>query len=192
MYGVPNTAWAKDVIKVPFVKDRLVELAKSLPPSSCKTIDFDVARLRLGNFIVNQANHICKVNGIGYEESDELCANTYEETVRNCALAIAGKQPVYVMKSESNNSIYVSPHYVWALRFWHEWLHFRLDADFSADGEHKVAEFHLRAVEQEFGKHSLEAKLCIAETHMQVQYYAMHGEFVKDQLAFCKAVIQKY
>jgi hypothetical protein len=185
MYGTPNFTKTR-------TPNELAELAKSLPPSSCKTTDFDVARIRLGNFIVAQANRICDVNQIGYEESDGKCANTYEECKLNVALAIAKKQPVYVMKSEAEHSIYVSPHFVWALRFWHEWLHFMLDADFSPDGEHKVSEFHRTRVEQEFGKHSLEAKLCIAETSMQVQYFAMHGEFVKNQLEFARAMIKKY
>lgn len=172
--------------------NRLAELAKSVPAVNCKTDDFDVARIRLGNFVVQVVNNLCKIHGISYEENDEKCANTYQEAVDNVRAALANKQPVYVMKSATDKSIYVSPHYVWALRMWHEWLHYSLAADFSRDGEHKVSEAHLRAVEYEFGAGSLEAKLCIAETHMQVLYYAMHGEFVVDQLEFCKAMIQKY
>lgn len=167
-------------------------VGKSIPPAVQRTEDIDIAIERLGKFIERKANEWSRVLSVSYEESDEHVFDSFEEAVKNVEGALAMKHPVYVLKAEADHSVYGKPHVVWALRFWHEVLHYVLNADFSEAGEFKVSLAHIRDAEEEFGKGSLEAKLMHAETLGQVSYYWVHGEFVKDQKAFDLNYIKRF
>lgn len=171
--------------------NRLAELAKSVPAVSCKTDDFDVARIRLGNFIVAKANEICRVNNISYEESKNA-PETFEGIIAGFAESFMHLKPFYVSSIGCNNTVYIAPYINWAFRFWHDYLHFKHNLTLSFIDELMVSNIHVHEVELEFGVNSLEAKIMQIDTAAQALYYKIHKEHVYDQLEFCKAMIQKY
>lgn len=171
--------------------NHLAELAKSLPANNCKTDDFDVARIRLGNFIVAKANEICRVNNISYEES-MFAPESFEGIIKGFAEAFMNRKPFYVSSVGCDETVYIAPYINWAFRFWHDYLHFKHNLTLSFIDELMVSNIHVHEVELEFGVNSLEAKIMQIDTAAQAMYYQIHKDFVVDQLAFCKAMIQKY
>lgn len=171
--------------------NRLAELAKSVPAVSCKTDDFDVARILLGNFVVAKANEICRVIHISYEAS-ENAPETFEGIIAGFAESIMHHKPFYVSSVGCDKTVYIAPYVNWAFRFWHDYLHFTHNLTLSFIDELMVSNIHVHEVELEFGVNSLEAKIMQIDTAAQAMYYQIHKDFVVDQLAFCKAMIQKY
>lgn len=161
-------------------------------PNVQRTNQLTVARERLSSFVKRMAHECTRRSGINYEESDAKSCESWEATKAMFQQAQTLNQPVYVRKSDSENSIYTSEAANWAFRFWHDYLHYKHDLTFSFIDEVLVGQFQVSATEREFGEESLEAKLMAADTIGQVLYYQMHGEFVANQLSFVTSAIQKH
>lgn len=91
---------------------------------------------------------------------------------------------IHVWSGASDTTIYGDASVNHAMRAWHDALHVELDADFTLDGERRVA---LRQAEL-IGCSKL-APIILAEVLGQVEYFQTHGQFPKDQLAFVKAYL---
>lgn len=156
------------------------------------THDLNVARHRLSKFVMQKADSVTRNNHINYEESDTKSSNNYEDMRANMYRAIKGLSPFYVYKSASENTIYTNPCYNWAFRFWHDWLHYSLKADFSYEQELVVGNKQMADVAIEFGLGSLEWLLMQFDTIIQVEYYKKHGDFMSNQWAECVEWIAPY
>lgn len=155
----------------------------TLHPSCHKTNNFEMARARLSKFVERQALHISRVTGINYEDSEEA-PSTYEEVRQEFMTAKALNKPVRIYRGASDKTIYTSASVNWAFRFWHDYIHFYYELDFSEADELAVGSVQCAAVAAEFGLGSLEYRMMHQDTIGQVLYFAKTGEFIDDQLAF--------
>lgn len=149
------------------------------------THSLDLARTKLSMWVFQQAEALKRTHGLTYEESDNA-PESYEGVVAafDASLNNTGI-PILVRKSDSDCTIYLAEFHNWAFRFWHDFLHFWLKADFSLSGEARVAETQIYLCREEFGKDSLEAKLFAADVLGQLAYYHIHNEHVVNQRKFC-------
>lgn len=83
----------------------------------------------------------------------------------------------------SDNTIYGDKAVNWAFRAWHDSLHIALNADFTLQGEIRVALEQARQLESDYL-----AKVMLAEIKGQAEYFAINGQFPADQASF----INKY
>lgn len=160
----------------------------NLPSNNCRTKDFEIARIRLSKFVEQQAFYVTRVYGVNYEETEDA-PSTYADLRTSFEKALANKSPYYVYKGACEDILFTAPHYNWAGRFWHDWLHYSHSLDFGYTDEVKVGELQCQAVIAEFGKDSLEHKLMHADTIGQTEYYRDHEAFVQDQLSFVRNYI---
>lgn len=159
----------------------------TLPASVQRTNDIETARVRLSNFIMRRVNQITRVTGINYEESIDA-PSTYEEVRAEFSQAITLNKPVRVYSGASDDTIYTHPSVNWAFRFWHDYIHFTRELDFSTRDEVLVGEVQCAEVAAEFGLGSLEYLLMREDTIGQVEYFAHYGEFIANQREY---VMQK-
>lgn len=90
-----------------------------------------------------------------------------------------------MLKDHSDDVIFASPVFNWAMRFWHDTRHVWLGADFSTEAELAVASCHLaRAKAFGLGPGSLEYALLQADTVGQTLFVAKMHRFVVHQLQF--------
>lgn len=155
----------------------------STMPASNRTNNLLIARTRLSDFVTRKAQHVTRITGVNYEECDN--APDSFDTVKECFnAALRNVQPYKVFKGASDNTIYLKPHHNWAFRFWHDYLHFVRDLDFSTEHEIRVGQIQMAEVAQEFGLGSLEYLLMEIDTVKQVEHFAHTGQFVENQLEF--------
>lgn len=159
-------------------------LVSPLPPSVQRTQNISVARGRLGKFIERKAQEITRVHGVHFEETATGAPSTYLEIVDMYLKCLTHGVPFLVDSNNSEDTIYPYPSMNWSFRFWHDWLHASHRLTLSFMDEIKVGLIQLQAVREEFGVHSLEAKLMASETIGQAVHHEMHGEFVEQQRAF--------
>jgi hypothetical protein len=103
--------------------------------------------------------------------------DTFETLSRN----IGG---LVVWDGGSDNTIYGDAKVNWAFRAWHDSLHLKLNADFSLEGETRVALEQARILG---GYH---AEIVLAEVIGQAEYFAKHGEFPTNQVEFIKSYLK--
>lgn len=157
-----------------------------LPPSIQMTRDLEVARMRLSKFVREQALKITRINHINFEESEQA-PETYEDICIEFSRAKTLNKPVRVFKGASDNTIYDTPATNWSFRFWHDYLHYSRELDFSMQGEKLVGAIQCANVISEFGLGSLEYQLMHIDTIGQVNHYAKTGKFVDNQLEFARS-----
>ena len=149
---------------------------------------FQQARMHLTHEMIHHAERIKKQLGFGYEESMDA-PDTYEKLkaayAHSCATGFA--LPVYA--GASDDTIYMTREGNWAFRFIHDIYHVFLDADFTIEGEYRVAEYHLDKIAKKFGKGSFEYRILAADTIGQVEYFHSYGEFPLDQKKFVRDMI---
>ena len=152
------------------------------------THNLDLARAKLSKWVFQQAEALKRKYGLTYEESDDA-PETYEGVAAAFSASLNNTGiPILVRKSDSDSTIYLAEFHNWAFRFWHDFVHFWLKADFSLSGEAKVAESQIYLCQEEFGKDSLEAKLFAADELGQLAYFHIHNEHVANQYKFCVAM----
>ena len=79
-------------------------------------------------------------------------------------------------------TIYVRPEDNYAMRFWHDVTHVRLEADFTVDGETSVAEAHPDLLScYGYGPEALEYQMLKADTFGQLYFSLATGTFPVDQ-----------
>lgn len=142
---------------------------------------FDKALDNLRKFFIYRAEHYCRTFNVHYEEADDA-PQEWEAIKRQF---IPGRV-VQVAKGGLEHSLFGAA-YEYALRFWHDALHVKLNADLSLEGELAVAVEHLKEVEHEFGARSLEAIILAADTFGQTLFFRLKGGFVSNQHDYTKA-----
>lgn len=151
----------------------------------------DKARAELTLYMIHQADKLCDELGFGYVESD-TAPEKFNQLKATFARSLRTREALPVFAGGSDNTIYTSKEGNWAFRFCHDVAHVLLNAGFSTADEARVVKYQGDKIAKHFGKGSIEYKLFMADALGQVTYYAIHGEFVSDQLAFAKAQLIKF
>jgi hypothetical protein len=112
------------------------------------------------------------VKGLRYDVSD-IAPSTYE------AILSTKTSRLVVWSGGSDKTIYGAASVNHAFRAWHDSLHIQLGAEFTLDGEIRVAREQARLI----GSDKL-GDILIAEVKGQAEYFAKHGEFPVDQVKF--------
>lgn len=145
--------------------------------------EFDRARTNLHHFVLKTARNVARSVGFGYEEVDN--APETLQSIREAFLkARKDRQAFPVFAGASDKTVYLSAEGNWAFRFWHDILHVIHASDTTFEDEVKLGYLHVQAVEKEFGKGSLEARIMGWDTVGQSAYHAMMGNFPEDQAGF--------
>lgn len=93
----------------------------------------------------------------------------------------------------SGTTIFGTPEVNHSFRAWHDWCHWKAEANFSLQGETEVCNTMLQHIQVFYG---LTSKTCywrsilIAEIIGQSRYYEKHNDYVSDQRAFCVAYMK--
>ncbi len=95
------------------------------------------------------------------------------------ALKSQGVASLIVWSGASDNTIYGDASVNHAMRAWHDSLHLSLNADFTLQGELRVALEQARLV-----KNDALAEIIIAEVYGQALFFDKHGEFPVNQVEF--------
>lgn len=141
------------------------------------------ARHNLSGFVSRMAEHIVSVTGVGYEASLNAPETLTDiKAAWEYALQTGNAFPVWSGASES--TIYTAKGCNWDFRFWHDFLHVQHLKETNLADELFLGRLHVEAVEEEFGKGSLEALLMEADTIGQSNHCAETGAFPVDQLQF--------
>lgn len=90
-----------------------------------------------------------------------------------------------VWSGASENTIYGSPLVNYAFRAWHDSLHKLLGAEFTLDGEIRVAREQARVIG------GMYAEIVIAEVEAQAKHLELLGYFPVDQYAFICDYLKK-
>jgi hypothetical protein len=151
------------------------------------TQDLTIARLRLSKFVREQALKITRINRINFEESEQA-PESYVDVCNEFNQAKLLNKTVRVYKGASENTKYDTPATNWSFRFWHDYLHYSRQLDFTVQSEKLVGGIQCANVASEFGLGSLEYKLMHLDTIEQVNHYERTGQFVENQLGFAKAI----
>jgi hypothetical protein len=145
--------------------------------------EFDRARANLHHFVLRTARNVARSVGFSYEERED--APDTLQSIREAFLKSRNDRsgfPVYA--GASDKTIYLSPEGNWAFRFWHDILHVIHASNTTFEDEVKLGWLHVQAVEKEFGKGSLEARIMGWDTVGQSAYHVMMGNFPEDQREF--------
>lgn len=145
--------------------------------------EFDRARSNLHHFVLRTARNVARSVGFGYQEVDS--APETLQSIREAFLkARKDRQAFPVYAGASEKTVYLSPEGNWAFRFWHDILHVIHASDTTFEDEVKLGWLHVQAVEKEFGKGSLEARIMGWDTVGQSAYHSILGNFPEDQSRF--------
>jgi len=108
------------------------------------------------------------------------------------ALQAAGARisgaPLPVFDGACDRTIWGSPAANIAFRAWHDAVHLALGADFSREGEVRVAQEQV-AQARAAGASPGVLDALWADTFGQVEYFARHGMFPADQITFVRACL---
>lgn len=156
------------------------------------TFQINAARAALSDLMIKKAHRIAKDIGFSYEPAPDAPSD-YPSLIKAAQVSLKVRVPLKVYDGASDQTIYTSAEANYAFRFWHDVCHFITPgADFTVAGEALAIAVQAKGVEQAFGKDSLEYKMFMADTLGQVTYFAIHGDFPQDQLAFCLASLQQF
>lgn len=151
----------------------------------------DKARNSLTIFMIHEAEKLRRNLGFGYVESADA-PNDYEGLRAAWDVSMRTKAALPVYNGGSERTIYTMSEGNYAFRFVHDAAHVMLQANFSPAGEARVFQYLGNKVKKAFGADSMEYKLYAADTIGQVAYYAVHRDYVGDQLAFARAMLQAH
>lgn len=147
------------------------------------------ARYNLTRFYTNKAEVLCKVLNIGFEDNTSA-SEDFTEVVKEWKRVTAQGGTIKVFSGASDLTIFTHKHGNYAFRFWHDYLHYLHNLDFSHHSEILVGYMHVQEVQKEFGNDSLESKLIRADTIGQTDYNRKYGKFPDNQLEFAKQYIE--
>ena len=144
---------------------------------------FNKARSNLSSFMLRKADNVAKQIGFGYRD----CDNAPGDFEALQAAYKASKQSglaLPVWNGCSDNTVYTSCGANYAFRFWHDVLHCVHGLGFTLQDEITIGLMHHAEVVAYFGPDSIEAKIIYADTVLQSEYEARHGQFPANQLEF--------
>lgn len=150
----------------------------------------ELARRRLSDLVISQAEACARRVGFGWEPSPDA-PDRVERLRTEFSLCAETGRPLRVATVNVEPSIFTGPEINFAMRFWHDVTHIESGQDFDFDGEMTVAQIHLDAlVAAGEDEGSLAWHLLRADTVGQNMVFTMTGGgFVPDQLAFaCSAL----
>lgn len=157
---------------------------------------FEQARINLSAFVLDhsrtlQVFHLVGVAAVDNAPNDyaSLCAMWDE--IQNGATIGQIAKPFLVWNGGSDATVYTTPAANYAFRFWHDILHVTKGLRFDTMDEIEIGIMQTKAVQAEFGKDSLEAKIMLADTVGQSIYAQMNnGEFPDNQVSYVWTLIQ--
>lgn len=154
--------------------------------------NIDTARRNLSFFVITKAHNIAKQIGFGYVDAPNAPECFAElKTAYNIAKSSGMALPVW--NGASDKTVYNNPGANYAFRFWHDILHCMTNKGFSTAEEIAIGAMHVKAVQDEFGPHSLESLLMYGDTIGQSIYAMSHnGAFPEDQFEWIKAQLPGY
>lgn len=86
-----------------------------------------------------------------------------------------------VWSGASDKTIYGDAFVNWSFRAWHDSIHLKLNADFSLEGEKRVAIEQCRIIQSD-----ALARVIMGESIGQVEYFLKYGFFPVDQMTFMR------
>ena len=107
----------------------------------------------------------------------DVAPDTFEKLKRNIGQLV-------IWSGASDNTIYGDPAINQAFRAWHDSLHIKLNADFTQEGETRVALEQARIIGGSY------AEIILAEVVGQGLYFNKYGEFPKNQIEFIKSYLK--
>lgn len=154
------------------------------------TEKFEAARINLSTFVLSHAITLSMFHGVDYFPVDNA-PNDYDalyDMWRHCQ---SDNGPFLVWSGGSDKTIYTTQAANHAFRFWHDILHVTKGLKFDTMDEIEIGIIQTKAIQAEFGKDSLEAKIMLADTVGQSVYAQMNqGEFPDNQVSFVYSLIQ--
>ena len=142
------------------------------------------ARRQLSRFVAAQAELTADYFGFGWRASD-LAPATFAALQNEFRCCVLTHAPLRVSSHYCDNVIFSSPTINHANRFWHDMTHIRLGAGFDDDGESRVANAHLNALEAVgWPPSSLVWRLLHADTLGQLACRQQTGDFPRRQREF--------
>lgn len=133
--------------------------------------------------VMTMARKVCPT---GYDVSDQA-PSSLEELNKH----IARTRRIVVSNENSSQTIFGCPEHNFAFRAWHDWTHWAIQAPFTLEGERLVAYRQMIDIQRVFGRKGSQLFCLLIEEEVigQAEYYAEHGEFPVDQVAFAKAYL---
>lgn len=151
----------------------------------------ELARRRLSEMVVSQAEACAVLVGFGWEPAEDL-PDSFDKLREEFSACAGSGRPLRVATVNVEPSIFVGPEINIAMRFWHDVTHIESGQDFGFAGEVAVAQIHLDALVaagEEEG--SVAWHLLRADTVGQNMVFAMTGGgFVPGQQAFARSVLR--
>lgn len=152
---------------------------------------FEQARINLSAFVLTHAATLEVLHRVEHV-AIEHAPNSY------AALCLMWEQckefpgiGFHVWNGGSDATVYTTPAANHAFRFWHDILHVTKGLQFDTMDEIEIGIMQTKAVQAEFGKDSLEAKIMLADTVGQSLYAQMNnGEFPDNQVSYVWTLIQ--
>ena len=155
----------------------------------------DPARFAAARAVLAAAVGLCaarmaaRVGVPGWVAVAEGAPDTYDGVVAEVRAAMGGGRAVRVYAGASERTIYWRPEVNHAFRAWHDLTHAWHGFDFTTEGEIATARAQIAYMGDVTGIDRGDAvRLLYADTIGQVEYFARHGAFVPDQVAF----VQRY
>lgn len=105
-------------------------------------------------------------------EAKDTAPSTFSDLFKPCPKLV-------VWAGASENTIYGDARVNWTFRAWYDSLHIKLGADFSLEGEIRVAIEQCRLIDSDFL-----AQLILAEVIGQAEYFFTHNSFPENQREF--------
>lgn len=154
------------------------------PIKGIEMAEIDQARHNLTIFTYQQAHTRREELGFGWRSSPNAPSG-FDELRREFKASQASGLPLRVSSLYCENTMFFAPEANFALRFWHDTNHVRLDADFGHDGEVAVACYQLEALRAAgYPATSLEHRLLHADSFGQTLCVAVIGRYPVNQWRF--------
>lgn len=106
-------------------------------------------------------------------------------TISDVIQAFNGRT-VKVWSGACDNTIFIDPHVNRLFRAWHDACHVQLNADFSLQGEKRVAAYQAARVGSDYW-----ARAIMAEVAGQAEYFYKFGVFPANQLEFTLKALRR-
>ena len=156
--------------------------------------DLDAASHNLTRFVKRMAGTLCEQHNMSWVTAPQhRCPSNLEGIQTRFALAIGSgtARPFPILGDASDDTIYTDKKGNYCFRFWHDWLHYKMDASTSIHAELGIAAAHYDRVAHVFGKDSPEALLIYADVAGQIKHWDVYGNFVAHQRDFVYDLVQR-
>lgn len=116
-------------------------------------------------------------------------ASIAPETLAGLTEHIQRTGRVLVWDGASDRTVFGDPEVNWAFRAWHDFHHYRLQAEFNPLGERRVAYAQINDVRRLYGHGPIAdfiVRLVLCEVLGQLEYHERHNDYPADQWLFAQ------